>query len=68
MVVLFGKFKVFKNRDGEFEVANENEIVMTNRYTGKEYKCNIDDFCHMIQTVFPDKEEQKELLQQMFRD
>ena len=68
MVTLFDKFRVFKDRNGEYVVANQSEMVMTNRYTGEEEKCDIDDFCNMIKTIFPDREEQKELLQQIFRD
>lgn len=44
----------------------KDEIVMTDRCTGKEIKCNIYDLVHFIETVFPDKEEQKELLRAMF--
>lgn len=68
MVILFDKFKVFKNKYGEFEVANENEIILKNRYTGVESKCDLNAFVHMIKTVFPDKKEQKELLERMFQD
>lgn len=66
--VLFDRFTVFKNKYGEFEIANENEMVMTNRYTGEMSKCNIEDFCNTIKLLFPDKEEQKALLIEMFRD
>lgn len=45
---------------------NENEITLIDRYTGEEQSVNLDDFVHLIQTVFPDREEQKELLQMMF--
>ena len=41
---------------------------MTNRETGEKKKCNINDFCNLIKTFFPDREEQKELLRQIFRD
>lgn len=68
MVRLFDRFTVFKNRNGEFEVANENEIVMTNRETGVSYKQNICELCDFIKAIFPDREEQEVLLQQMFRD
>ena len=68
MTTLFDKFRIFKDHNNEWVIANENEIVMTDRETGQENKCNIDDFCHLIKTIFPDKEEQKELLQQIFRD
>lgn len=47
---------------------NKTEITMVDRRTGKEVKCDAEDLCHLIETVFPDKEEQKELLQAMLRD
>ena len=68
MVTLFDKFRVFKDRSNQWVVANQNEMVMTDRYTGEEKKCNINDFCNLIKTIFPDREEQKELLQQIFNN
>lgn len=69
MAELFGKFEVFQNKYGEFVVANkEKEMVLEDRRTGYKSKCNIEDFCNMIKTIFPDKEEQKQLLMEMFRD
>lgn len=68
MAVLFGKFEVFQNRYGEFEVANENEIVLTDRITGYKSKCNIEKFCNFIKKIYPDKEEQKQLLIDLLRD
>ena len=68
MVTLFDKFRVFENKYGELEIASRNEMIMTNKDTGKEQKCSIDDFCKLIKTVFPDREVQKELLQQIFKD
>ena len=68
MVTLFDRFRVFKNKYGEFEIANEIEIVMEDRRTGYKSKCNVEDFCHMINSIFPDKKEQKELLMEIFRD
>ena len=35
MVTLFDKFRVFKNKNGEWVIANENEMIMTNRETGE---------------------------------
>lgn len=68
MTTLFDKFRVFKDRNNQWVVANENEMVMTDRYTGEHKKCNIDDFCNHIKMIFPDRQEQKELLQQIFRN
>lgn len=54
--------------DNEKTTDNEDEITMIDRRTGEETKCNIYDLVNLIKIVFPDKEEQKELLRQMFRD
>jgi len=67
--ILFGKYTVFTNFFGDLELAdNDYEMVMQDRVTGVHIKINIDDFVHMIKTVFPDKEEQMSLLKQIFRD
>lgn len=49
----------------------ENEsitITATHRITGKEVEWDLNDLCDLIKLVFPDREEQKKLLQEMFRD
>lgn len=67
MTTLFNKFKVYKNRYGEFEIANENEMVMTDKYTGEKKKCKVDDFCNLIKMIYPDRKDQKKFLQEIFR-
>ena len=49
-------------------IPENDEIVLIDRMTGKRQTCNINDLCRLIKTVFPDKEEQKELLREMFRN
>ena len=46
----------------------EKEMIMTHRITGKKVKCTVGDFCDLIETLWPDKEEQKKVLQEIFRD
>ena len=57
----------FISDGGEMVNVENDDIIMVDRMTGKKQKCNINDLCSLIKTIFPDKEEQKELLQEMFR-
>lgn len=64
---LFGKFSIFVNKSGELEIANhDKELVLQNRITGIHHKENIFDFINFIKTVFPTKQEQKDLLYEIF--
>ena len=67
MVVLFDRFRVYTNPNGKFVVVGDDEVALVNRYTGEVQKCKAKTFCNFIKGVFPDEEEQKELLYQIIK-
>ena len=67
MVVLFDRFRVYTNPNGKFVVVGDDEVALVNHYTGEVQKCKAKTFCNFIKGVFPDEEEQKELLCQIIK-
>lgn len=55
-----------ENRTEDFD-TDQDYIVVTNKETGKKSICDVNVFCNLIKTVFPDREDQKELLQNIFQ-
>ena len=59
---------IFVNSSGELDVLDKrNEILLTDRFTGVHQKTNLHDIVKLIQIAFPKKEEQKQLMREMFQ-
>lgn len=60
---------VFVDKSGKLDVVDpRTELLMTDRETGVHQKAKVEDIANIIKTVFPDRNEQKELLKAMFAE